>query len=289
MGFEYVEPRSVEEAAAILRRAGPDACLIAGGTELMLRVRLGQVRPKLVVGIGRLPELTGIARTDEGGLSLGAAVTLRAIAGSPDVRMLAPLLAEVCAQTRSPQFRTLATVGGTLCGASPLAEVPLALVALDADVEIAGAAGGHRLAVSDFVTGPGRTALQVGEIVTGVFVGPRATGTHTAYERLSRRGAIEPPLVASAVALTLDAERVCRSCRVVLGVATPTPVRLSQSEEMLLGRKLSIERTRAAAQVARAVDVHDDVRATRPYLQRMAGIVVGRALARATKAASSRG
>lgn len=280
MGFEYVEPRDVEEAVRI-RSAVPGAYLLAGGTDLMLRVRLRQVNPRLVVGVGRLPELVGIEETAEGGLRLGAAATLGAIARSAVGREIAPLLTEVCGRTRSPQVRTLATIGGTLCAASPLAEPTPCLLALDASVRLRGAGGERTLALDDFLVGPGQTALRPDEILLSVLLEAPTPGTRTAYERLTRREAIEAPLIASAVSLTMDGKGICRSARVTLGVATPRPVRLPDVEAALAGRRLDSATVQAAAQAAGAVEVRDDVRASKEYRQRMAPVVVGRALARA--------
>ncbi len=281
MGFEYVEPSSVEEAVEVLRESGPETFVVAGGTDLVLRMRLRLAEPRKLVGLRRLAELRVIQEEADGALSVGAAATLSDMARSDTVRRRAPLLAEVCGLTRSNQVRSLATLGGTLGAASPQAEPPIALLALAAEVEVQGPSGTRRLGVDDLIVGFGKTSLGEAEIVTRVIIRPTPEGTRTAYERLARRGSIEPPLVAGAVALALDAKGVCRSARVVLGVATDRPIRLAEAERMLVGRRPDADLLREAAGSASRVEVRAGVRASRAYRSRVAPVVVARALARA--------
>lgn len=288
MSFDYVEPASLDEALAILDQSRPEARLethlMAGGTTLVRRLRRREVRPRLVVGIGRLPELGGLSEEADGTLRIGAATTLSALARSAAVSRLAPLLAEVCGRTRSPQIRTLATLGGALCAGSPLAEPALALLALDAAVLLRSSVERRRLPLAELLVGPGRTALRADEILTAILVPGASADRAWAYEGLSRRHAVEPPLVAAAVALELDSDGHCRTARVALGMATPVPIRLHSVERAVEGGRPEGERLRSAAELAVGLELREDVRASAEYRARVIPAIVRRALVRAAEA-----
>ncbi|MDP2956016.1 MAG: FAD binding domain-containing protein [Longimicrobiales bacterium] len=289
MGFDYVEPDSLEDAVRTLSAAGDGAFVIGGGTELMLRVRRREISPRRIVGLRRIQELERVHDLGNGVVSVGAGATLASIARSSIARGAAPMLAEVCGQTRSPQVRTLATLGGVVCGASPVAEPPLVLLAAGATVRLIGPDGERSLALGDFVVGPFRTVIRVGEILVSIEIPPSERGSAAAYERLARRESIEAPLVACACALALDPAGICQWGRVVLGVSTPRPIRLLEVESTLVGRRVTQDGLEAAARAAEVVEVRDDVRASRGYLRRMAPVVVGRALATAAAAVRANG
>src|SRR5262245_28063639 len=185
--FGYHRPVSVEEACAILARE-PQAAVLAGGTDLM--VHLGQAwrgrRPPAVINVKRIPGLAAIDVRDDR-LRLGALTTLTDLIEHPVIREELPVLPFTARYMGSPAIRNLATVGGNLCNGSPAADLPPVLLALDAEVGVAGAGGERRLALADFFRGPGQTALASGELLLWLEVPRRRPSWPIRYERLDVR------------------------------------------------------------------------------------------------------
>jgi aerobic carbon-monoxide dehydrogenase medium subunit len=190
LDITFVEPADLAAVLVALRDAPPGLHLVAGGTGLLRRVRTGLLRPSSLVSIGRLPELQGIAASEDGGLRLGAALTMSAIARSAAVQERAPLLAAVCAETRTPQFRALATLGGVLADASPLDELPIALLALGASVRLVSSASNRLVAADDLVGDSGESRLAPDEILTDVMLPAQPPAARAAHERVVRREGI---------------------------------------------------------------------------------------------------
>jgi CO/xanthine dehydrogenase FAD-binding subunit len=274
MPCEYQQPSDL--GAALVALAAEGALPIAGGTYLILRLRRREVAPHILVAISRLAELTGI-RSDAGGLSIGAATTLAAVARSPEVLSAAPMLAELCGRVRSPQIRNAATLGGSVLSGPGYAEPALALLALGARVTLKGLLGEREIAVEELLADSG--SLNPGELIVSFTVPTRTTGERFGAYRVARREAIEPPLVAAAVCLRLGAGGIADEVRVCLGVATPRPLRLAAVEDSLRGRVVTAEAARRAVEVALPeIPLRPDVRAREGYRRRMIPIAVARSV-----------
>ena len=274
MSFEFSQPPSL--GAALDALAGEDALPIAGGTALVPRLRRREVAPRLLVNVSRLPELRGV-RAEGGGAAIGAATTLSEVARSPEVRAVAPLLADLCAGARSPQIRNAATLGGCLLSGPDFAEPALALLALDARVTLRSRAGEREVAIADLLAdGAG---LRPGELIVGVSLPPSADARFGLY-RVARREAIEPPLVAAAVCLRLGASGAAEDVRICLGVATPQCLRLREVEAALRGGSvISPEAARrAVADVLSGIPLRPDVRAGEGYRRRVIPVAVARSV-----------
>lgn len=273
----YARPDSLEELLATMAEAGPEARIVAGGTDLWVHARAGRRWP-LLVNITRVRELEGISLQD-GVLRLGALTTAAQVLKSSEVLRAAPLLWHACDRFASPLVRSRATLAGNLCNASPAADGALALLALDAEVELASAAGRRTLPVGQFILGPGKTALAPQEVVTALRVPVPARRRFQRFEKSGLRPALEISIVAVAANLDLDEAGVVKDARLCFGAAAPVPLRGAQTEAALVGKPLTVQSIEAAARAAAAeVRPVDDVRATAAYRRRLAAAYVRRAL-----------
>lgn len=286
--FGYHRPSTVDEACRLLSTE-PAAAVLAGGTDLMVHLRLPERgrRPPAVVSLRRIPGLADVEVGPER-VRVGALVTLGALMDHPVIRAEYPVLPFAARYMGSPAIRHLATVGGNLCNASPAADLPPALLVLDAGIELASPAGRRRLALSEFFRGPGQTALAPGEVLTAIEIPrrpPTAAARPVRYERLDVRRAMDIAIAGVALAVEHDGQRV-HDARVALGAVAPTPLRVPEAEAALLAGGLSPAAVEAAAElcVAAARPI-TDVRATAAYRREMVGALARRGLTAIREAA----
>ncbi len=272
--FEYFAPRSLAEALEVLARFNGQAHVIAGGTDLLLKMKAGRLAPKVVVNIKRLPELRGLDFNSH--LTLGALTTLEEIKRSPLIRERYPVLSAAAATMASVQIRNLATVGGNLCNAAPSADLAPILMALNATVRTCGAGGERRVPLEEFFTGPGTTVLAPGELLVSLEVPPPAGPS--LYLKHSPREHMDIAVVGVGLAIQLRDGR-CASARVVLGAVAPIPLRARRAEGEVTGGPLTAERIdRAAKMAAEEARPIDDVRGSAWYRRRMVEALTRRGL-----------
>ncbi len=272
--FEYLEPATVAEAAALLAEHGDRARVMAGGTDLLVQLKMERRQPPYIVSLKRIAALQGIARN--GSVTIGAATSLRAISKSP-LATLYPALAEACNCFSTVQIMYMATIGGNLCNASPAADSAPCLLVLDASAAVESQRGQHTLPLADFFLAPGKTVLQPDELLVHVTLPPSPAHTGSAFLKVSRVTA-DISQVCAAVRVTRDGDRV-QEARIALGSVAPTPVRALQAEQSLGGERFTPELAEhAAAIAAREIRPIDDVRATRAYRQHAARVIVRDAL-----------
>ncbi len=211
--FELIQPDTVAEAVDALGHTGGEAKLIAGGTALVPMIRLGLIRPDHVIALHRVRGLAEIT-AEQGVLHLGAMVTMADLHRAPVVRSGWLLLAEAAGRVATPAIRSSATLGGNLGYAEAASDVAPALLCLEALIETAGPGGERSLPIARFFTGFYETALEPGEIVTGVRVPASPTGAVSGYVKFCSRSAEDKPLVGVAALLALDRETGrCRALR----------------------------------------------------------------------------
>jgi aerobic carbon-monoxide dehydrogenase medium subunit len=274
---QMIEPRTVAEAVAALRRRG--AMPLAGATDLIPALRRGRAKPTALVNLKRLPGLAGVRRGREG-VWIGALTTVASILRSPLLADTFPVLVETARDFGSPQVRTMATVGGNLCSGVPSADLAPPLLALDARAEIAGPKGERDLPLDEFFRGTGKTALTRGEIVTALLLPRPPVRSGAACVRLTGRQSMDLPLVAVAASVTLRPDgATCRTARLALGAVGPTPMRAYEAEALLTGRPLTPELiAEAAACAAGESRPIDDHRASAEYRRDMVAVLARRAL-----------
>jgi carbon-monoxide dehydrogenase medium subunit len=290
MSFAVHEPTTLNEALGLLKQEGDATAPLAGGTDLLLRVRRRARKYRSVVNIKFVPGLNELRWDMRTGLTIGALTTFRAIETNDHVRADFPALVEAARLVAGVQLRNLATVGGNLGNASPSADSAPPLVALGATIEIASAVGTRQLPVEKCLTGPGRTVLTVGEIFTSIFVPAPPPRSGNAYARFSPRSAMDIGIASVSASITLDAEGRCASCRIALGAVAPVPLRSGMAEGVLEGHRLTpalVEQAGTlAAEAARPIS---DIRGSADYRRAIVRVlttrVVALAVARAARGA----
>jgi carbon-monoxide dehydrogenase medium subunit len=288
MKFEqYIRASSLEECIGLLQKYGPDAKLLAGGTDLVPRMRAGTVHAKILIDIARLPELSEAKRA-EGGIFLGAALRLRAL--SLQEKFLSGALAivgECAGHVSSMQIRNVATLGGNSCNASPSADTVPSLLLLDAIAHIRGAAGLRELRISDFLLGPGKTALAHDEVLLGFFLPNSEERTGAAYCKFTIRGDSDITIVGSGALLTLDKNRRITRARLALASVGPTTLRMREVEKLLQGEILDKSLFEQAGDLcSKTCSPISDQRADAAYRREMVAVWSRAALELAGKRAS---
>ena len=246
--FELALPRTIDEALRVLSDRGPDAKLLAGGTDLLPQMKNGLLRPTCGVDLSGVAKIRAL-EPDARGLRVGAAVSARALERDTVVRSTYTALAESAALVGSVQVRNLASLGGNLCNAAPSADMAPPLLALEAVAVIAGPRGERRVPFADFFTGVRRTVLGADEILVEIAVpapGPRSGGQ---YLRHTPRRELDIAVVGVASQLTLS-DGVCAKARIALAAVAPVPLRAREAEQALEGTPVTTEAIERAAELA---------------------------------------
>jgi CO/xanthine dehydrogenase FAD-binding subunit len=273
---DFFIPRSIDEALGLLREHGPDLTVIGGGTIVMGLVNDGRLFPRRAMSLRR----AGMdeTRAEDGHIRVGAATTLARLSGLAEL----PIVARAAEVLGGPAVRTLATVGGNMFAPSPYADIAVPLLALDAEVELAGPRGRRMLPLDQFFTSPGATACAADELLVGFSV-PRPNG-QSAYLKYGRRQANTPSVVAVAARVVKDADGAVSEARIALGAAGPQPRRARDAEATLVGRPLDAASIAKAATAAMAAsDPPTDALASGQYRKKMVGVFVKRALESLTR------
>ncbi len=277
--FELHRPSSVEEASGLLGRYGDDAAVIAGGTELLLVLKLGFSAFDHLVDVRAIPELTGI-RLDDGVLEIGAAVTHREIERSPLVQEHIPALAEMERSVANIRVRTAGTLGGNLCFSDPHSDPATFLLAAGAEVVLRSGGDAPRvLPLGEFMLGPYETALAEGELLGSIRVPVTPAGTGIAHRKLAFR---ERP-AATVAAWVRVADGSVAEARIAVGSVGRVAVRAGEAESLLLGGGSAEDVAAAAAEAAGAVE---DANGSEEYKRQLVRVLVGRALAEARRRAA---
>ncbi len=279
--FDHVAPATLDEVLGLLAGHGPDARILAGGTDLLMKVRAGLAAPRILIGLGRVAGLDRVAYDPAGGLTIGATARLADVAAHRDVARVFPALAGAIAGMANVQVRNMGTVVGNVCNASPCADTVPILTALGAEVLVASLRGERRVPLERFFRGPGLTDLAPDEVATAVHVSPPVPGTGASYHRLSPRGRVDMAVASAAVVVRRDGER-CEGARIVLGAVAPVAMRAEDAEQVVAGRRLDPETiARAGATAAAESRPISDLRASAEYRRRVVAVLVRRALAEA--------
>jgi CO/xanthine dehydrogenase FAD-binding subunit len=276
--FDYYRPITIEEAIELLQSKGPDARVMAGGTDLMIKMRHGGLKLKTLIALKGIKGLDTI-RFDKGtGLSIGATALLADVAVHPDILKYYPTVAAAARGTANTQVRNMGTVIGNLCNASPAADNAPTLLALGARVEIRGPVGEHTVPLDDFFKGPGITALQPCEIVTAVHAPAPSPNSATAYLSLSARGKLDCTAVGAAAKVTLNGS-TCEDVRIFIAACGPTPIRAAKAEEMIRGKEWTEDvLDKAGVQASEETTPITDLRASADYRSKIVAVLVRRAL-----------
>ncbi|MBF0495267.1 MAG: FAD binding domain-containing protein [Deltaproteobacteria bacterium] len=285
--YDYLKPYSVEEALDLLAGVGDTAMLIAGGTDVLVKRKLGQIDPAALISLKSIPDMSYIK--ENGMLTIGAMTTHRQLETSPLIHSRYPILHDAVKNIGSVQIRNTATIGGNIVNAAPSADTAPPLLALEAVARIRGPQGTRDVPLTEFFVGPGRTTMQPNEILTELVLTRHTSPCGGAYYKLSRRAAMDLPLLGVAVQLYLEPDRqTIRQARLAYGVAGPTPMRAFAAEALLEGRKPTPEILDEMAQaVCQGTSCRNSLRASAWYREEMITVFTKRMIRLAMERAAT--
>lgn len=285
--FQYLQPKSLAEACALVAKYGEKAKVLAGGTDLLVKMKQGLAFADYLISLGKVSDLNFI---DEGKevVRVGAMTTLTEILESSLIQKKFFVLAEAVGTMAAVQVRNTGTIGGNLCNASPAADTAPVLIAMGAKARIVGQKGERRVPLEDFFAGPGNTVLKPGELLADIEIPYSPPGTGGAYVRYGLRRSSALAVVAAAAMITVNGQ-VCQEAKVALGAVAPTPVRARGAEEVLRGQRLEdkivAQAGLAASQEARPIS---DIRGSEEYRRELTSVLTRRAILKAAERAKGR-
>lgn len=249
--FDYCAPKGLDEALDIFADYGERARALAGGTDLVLFMERGKLKPELVVELPFCPPFTGLEVRD-GQIRIGSRTTMRELETSPLIREKLPILAEAASKVGSLQVRNLATIGGNICTASPAGDTLPALLVLDASVKLARKGGERIVPLKEFFVGPGETVRQPDELLTEI-ISPIPSGRFGwSFYKLAVRRYMDIAIVNAAALVVVDEEGKIVDAKIALGSVAPTPIRVFEAEDRLKNNTLDETLLDEAAKLAQA-------------------------------------
>ncbi len=285
--FDFYSPASLYEALSLMEDLGENALPLAGGTDLIPRLKSGDLTPPAVVSLKRIKDLEGISFDVHQGLRLGSRVTLGDLVIAPLIREHYPILAETAGVMASRQIRNLATVGGNLANAAPSADLAPPLLVLGAEVRLVSVAGERQIPLQEFFLGPGRTSRQPSELLLEIRL-PPPEGT-ALYTKYTPRAYMDLAVVGVAVRVSPPNGHRAR-VRIALGAVSPVPILALRAAQMVEGGSMSAALVqRAGETAAEECSPIDDVRASAAYRRRMVTVLVCRGLERLAARAGKAG
>jgi carbon-monoxide dehydrogenase medium subunit len=270
--FEYLRPKTIEEAVELRCEYEGRSVLLNGGTDIVILLRDRLISPEYVIDIKHIPGLNTITFSKEDGLYIGACVTMNEICDNEDVKNHYPFLAEAARSVGSKQVRNRATLVGNIVNASPLCDTGTPLYVCDAKLCIVGKEGKREVLAEEFITFVRKTVLKPDEIVIGCKI-PYQEGAEGIFTKVSRRREVDLATICGTVL------KFGESYRLAFGAVAPTPVRLHETENLLNGRQLNYELIEEAAKLARTeVSPISDIRASKEYRLDVVEVTVRRSL-----------
>ena len=278
--FEYRKVSTLEEAFRLFQEHGEAAKILAGGTDLFIKMRNQPLQPEILIDLKGIPGMDQVSYDPKAGLRLGALASIHRLETSPLLRERFEVIAQGAASLGSYQIRCRATLGGNIGNASPAADMVPGLISLGARVKIAGPGGERFLPLEELFAGPGKTNLRAGEILTEVQAPPLSGPTGFHYIKHSIRNAMDLAVVGVAVALSLNSPKDrCEEGKIALGAVGPVPMRATKAEGCLKGQKLDEELiSRAAILASEEAQPVTDIRASAEYRREMVRVITQRAL-----------
>ncbi len=285
--FDYVAPRSLEEALECLAEHGAEAKILAGGQSLLPVLNFRLAQPAMLIDVNRLAELDFVAALPDGGLRLGALVRQRRLEREPLVVERAELLARAVPFVAHPQIRNRGTLGGSLAHADPAAELPAVALALDARFLLQKRSGERWVAARDFFTGLFATSLQPDELLTEIRIPPPEARSGCAFLELSRRHG-DYALAGVAACIGLDDAGRCRTAKLVYLSVGEGPIDAARAASGLVGEFPSSASIAAAANLAASeeIDPIGDIHASADFKRHLVRVLTGRALRSAAERAA---
>ena len=276
--FSYHRPSTLGEALELVSEHAPRVRVIAGGTDLVRKLREGLVEVDHLVSLTRIRDFDHIGAS-KAGLVIGAGARISDVAANPVVRASYPALCSACSLMATTQIRNMGTVAGNIANGSPCADTAAPLMVYEAVAVIASRRGSRRLPVTELFRGPGVVDIATNEILETIVLPPPPPTSGSAYLRLSARSQVDMAAVSVAGRIALDDAGQVASASLALGAVGPTPLRCRSAEALLIGNAPAAELIdQVAAECARSSLPIDDMRATAAYRRAMVEVLARRVI-----------
>lgn len=281
--FDYHLPQSLRDAFDLMEKQKGNATYIAGGTDVVVRIKQRAIQPDALISLRHIQDLQGIHWN--GGLKLGSMTLFRDIERDENIARAYPALSQAVRVLANPQVRNVATIGGNIANAAPSADCAPPLLVLDATVVVEGPGGSREVPLEEFFKGPGETCMDATEIVTSIHVPGMEKGTGTAFLKAGRVSQ-DIALINAAAMVVMDG-KICKTCRLAAGAVAPVPLRLKNTEKAVEGQEITPELLdKVKGLVEEEVSPITDVRSTAEYRRTMSGVLIKRAILQAVEGAS---
>jgi CO/xanthine dehydrogenase FAD-binding subunit len=279
--MRFEQPKTAEAASALLASTQGLAKVLSGGTDLLIHMRNGNIKPELVLDVKAIAEMNTIA-VENGGYRFGAAVSCMQLLENEAFANTWPGVIDGANLVGSIQVRGRATVAGNLCNASPAADTVPAMIAAGAIASVVGPAGRREVPVEQIPAGPGKTTLAKGELIVSFFLPKRPAHSGDAYLRFTPRSEMDIAVVGVGLSLTLDDKGVCTAARVSLGAVAERALLVPEAAAALIGTKVDeAALAKLAAAASAAARPIDDKRGTKEFRIKIAGVLARRAAEKA--------
>lgn len=287
----YYNAENIKEAVTLLKEH-PDARIISGGSDVLIKIREGKMAGTSLVCIRDIKEIKGVNLMESGDIYIGAGTTFSSITNDPVIKGHIPVLGEAVDQVGGPQVRNIGTIGGNVCNGAVSADSAPALFSLNAMLRIADGTGGRMVPIQDFYLGPGRVDLHQGDVLTHIVIpGKEYQGYQGHYIKYAMRNAMDIATLSCCAVSRIDREKmVLEDVRITFGVAAPVPCRCTETEQALKGMKVGEELYSKAEELVRQ-EIHprDSWRASRDFRIQIGGEIAKRALMRSIELAGGAG
>lgn len=278
--FEYYAPKSVAEASRLLAKFGTKAKVLAGGTDLLDKMKKGELAPEAVIALSGIDQLKKISYKKDLGMVIGARATHNEIANSSVLQKRYLSICQAAHNMANNQIRNTGTVGGNIVNAVPSADLPPILIALGATIKLESTRGQRTLPLEEFHTGVHTSVIAPDEILTQIVV-PEQAMTGSTYIRFGLRRSGALAVVSVAVAVKMEGN-ICREARIALGAAGPVPMRARRAEVLLNNHEISDELLEEAGVVtSRESNPRSSIRGSEEYRRDLIRVLTRRALKKA--------
>jgi len=272
--FDYFKPQSLEEVWDLGKKF-PGAQYIAGGTDLMVKIKNRTIMPQTLISLRSVSGLPGIEIGEK--VRIGALTTITDLIEHQELGRIFPVLVQAAKRIGSPQIRNVGTVGGNLCNCSPCADTALALLILDARVVLRNSRGSREIALEEFFIGPGESCLRSGELMTEIRLDKPASKARAIF---MKKGRVKMDLAVASVGVLLEMEGdTCKKARFAAGSVAPVPLRLKKVEALFKNAVISKEIIQEAQKIAvNSISPISDIRSSADYRHEIVGVYVKRAV-----------
>lgn len=276
---DYYRPESLEEAVTLLDKSPENTNVLAGGTDLIIQMRLKEKRPEYLLDLSGINSLKEI-NTKNNCLIIGSMATFNQLEEDEEVSKHLPVLAQAAASIGSPQIRSRATIGGNIANAAPAADTLPALLSLNSRIELHSRAGIRVIKLEEILLGINQTSIKPAEILTKIIISLPEKDTYQAFKKIGRRKAMAIARINLALSITYNSgEETIKEARVALGAVGTTPYRVQKVEEMLKEKPLVKDLIEQASELIETVVLHRlGTRPTAPYKKAIAKEVLRQAL-----------